>query len=75
MVVDRKDVLALLDIVLIYVPPAPARQMLSELARSRVAGNDESFKIIIRRLIDALDERTRGGGGNQYERGGLQSDR
>lgn len=52
-----KDLDALLNVILIHVAPAPARQMLCEIERSRVALSNDGLRTTMRRLVERLDER------------------
>ena len=57
MAVAHRDTDELLGLILIYLPSAPARQLLGDLARSRAAEANTSLRETLRRLITALDAR------------------
>ena len=51
----ERDVDELVDLLLIYVPSAPAKQLLGDLYRSKAADNNGAFKETVRRLQRRLD--------------------
>ena len=57
MPVAHRDIDALLDIVLLYVPAKPARQLLGDIYRSKAAQANASLRETAHRLMDALDQR------------------
>jgi hypothetical protein len=58
--VTEADVEEVLGIVLLYVPPSPARQMFGEVLRSRAAKTDAHLRECARELIEALAMRQGG---------------
>lgn len=60
MPIPLRDVEEVVSLLLIYLPTAPAKQLLGDLERSRAAEHDASFKETVRRLGAELAERTRG---------------
>jgi hypothetical protein len=67
MPVANRDIANLLDIVLLYTPPAVAHQMLAELYRTKAAERNKSLHETLRRMIHELDGRPRTGNRMSYE--------
>lgn len=57
MAVAHKDTEEVLNLILLYLPSAPARQLLGDLQRSKAALHNASLRETIERLIVALERR------------------
>lgn len=66
MPVAKRDIGMLVQIVLLYLPPAPARQMLAELYRTKAAEANKSLHETLRRMLYELDSVPRTGNQMSY---------
>ena len=57
MPVAHPDTKELLNLILIYLPSALARQLLGDIYRSKAYEHDRNLRVIVWRLIEALDQR------------------
>jgi hypothetical protein len=66
MPVAHRDIALLVRIVLLYLPPAPARQMLSELYKTKAAEANKSLHETLKRMMHELDGLPRRGNQMSY---------